>query len=107
MEFEELVQKAEKIKKAYTELNRRKGRKAWGVTEYAQGFVSDVGELMELMMARNGFRSIDDIDKKLAHELADCSWSIMIIAEELGVDLELEFLNTMEELEQRISSEKF
>ena len=105
MEFRELIKKAIEIKDAYAQLNKQKGEKAWGVAEYAQGFVGDVGDLIKLVMAREGFRSYENVDKKLAHELADCLWSVIVIAEELDIDLELEFLKTMEKLERRISSE--
>jgi len=58
---------------------------------------------MKLVMAKEGFRAHNNIDKKLAHELADCLWSIIILADELSIDLESEFLTTMEELQKRIS----
>jgi NTP pyrophosphatase (non-canonical NTP hydrolase) len=37
----------------------------------------------------------------LAHELADCLWSIIVIADEAGVDLEKAFFETMKEIELR------
>ncbi len=104
MEFKILVQKAKEIKAAYAELNKKKGEKNWGFAQYAQGLVGDIGALMKLIMAKEGFRTYDDIDKKLAHELADCLWSIIVLADELSIDLESEFLNTMEELQKRISN---
>ena len=106
MEFRALAQKAREIKVAYAKLNKKKGEKNWGIAEYAQGFVGDVGDLMKLVMAKEGFRSYNDVDKKLAHELADCLWSIIVLADELSIDLESEFLNTMEKLQKRIYSEQ-
>jgi len=106
MEFNKLVKRAKEIKKSYAHLNENQGKKAWGVTEYTQGLVGDVGDLMKLVMAKNGFRSCNDVDDKLSHELTDCLWPIIVIAEELGIDLESEFLYTMRELEERISLEK-
>jgi NTP pyrophosphatase (non-canonical NTP hydrolase) len=67
------------------------GRKAWTRDEIMQGFVGDVGDLMKLTMARNGVRPIADVDRKLGHELADCLWSVLVLAELHGVDLEQEF----------------
>lgn len=106
MEFKELIDRAKRIKTQYKELNKRKGQKEWGFAEYAQGFVGDIGNLMKLVMARGGYRSGEEVDKKLAHELSDCLWSVVVIADELGIDLEKEFLQTMKELEEKISSEK-
>lgn len=60
---------------------------------------------MKLIMAKSGLRSIEDVDKKLAHELSDCLWCILVLANMYHVNLESEFLNTMTNLEQRIESE--
>jgi NTP pyrophosphatase (non-canonical NTP hydrolase) len=103
IEFKTLVPKAKEIKAAYAELNKRKGEKNWGVAQYAQELVGDIGDLMKLVMAKEGFRTDNDVDEKLAHELADCLWASMILADELGIDLEAECLNTMEEIQKRIS----
>jgi NTP pyrophosphatase (non-canonical NTP hydrolase) len=39
--------------------------------------------------------------KKLSHELADCLWSILVIARKLDVDIERAFWTTMGELDQK------
>ena len=101
MEFKELIKKAKEIQLAYKNLNKNSGIKQWTIAEYAQGFMGDVGDLTKLIMAKNNYRTIEDIDKKLAHELADCLWSIIIISGELGIDLEAEFVSTMNELEKK------
>ncbi len=107
MEFKELTKRAKEIKDAYAVLNRMEGARKWGVEEYAQGFVGDVGDLMKLIMAKKGFRFYDDtIDEQLAHELADCLWAIITISNELDIDLEKEFLKTMNFLEKKIGEKK-
>ena len=70
-----------------------------------EGFVGDVGDLMKLVMAKEGVREIPDVDQKLAHELSDCLWSVLVLANKYNVDLETSFLQTMDELEKRIESE--
>jgi NTP pyrophosphatase (non-canonical NTP hydrolase) len=42
------------------------------------------------------------VDRKLAHELSDCLWSVLVLARAYGVDLEKEFLGTMNELEEKM-----
>ncbi len=107
MEFKDLAKRAKDIKDAYAVLNRIEGARKWGVEEYTQGFVGDVGDLVKLVMAKKGFRFYDEnIDQKLAHELADCLWAVMVIASELDVDLETEFVKTMDFLEQKIDERK-
>lgn len=39
----------------------------------------------------------------LVHELADCLWAVLVLAERYEVDLESAYVDTMDELEQRLS----
>lgn len=92
MEFQKLIEKAKEIKKKYAAQNKKLGRKKWRVADYYQGFVGDVGDLGKLIMAKNNLRQYKNQDTKLAHELSDCLWSILVLADELEIDLEKEFL---------------
>jgi NTP pyrophosphatase (non-canonical NTP hydrolase) len=105
-DLKDLLAQAEKIRLQYEELNAKQGQSAWGVRDYAMGFVGDVGDLQKLIMAKENLRNIDDVDAKLAHELADCLWSILVLANYYGLDLEKEFLHTMDTITQRISGDK-
>ena len=67
------------------------------------GFVGDVGDLVKLVMAANGVRDIPKVEEKLTHELADCLWSVIVLAQAHEVDLEAAFLETMNELEMHLS----
>ncbi|MBI1924716.1 nucleotide pyrophosphohydrolase [Candidatus Poribacteria bacterium] len=80
--------------------------RAWTNEEVALGFVGDVGDLMRLVMAHNGIRNIPDAEGKLAHELADCLWSVLVLSQMYDVDLERVFLQTMDDLEKRIASQR-
>lgn len=68
------------------------------------GFVGDVGDLSKLVHAKNGVRAMadseTDLDAKLAHELADCLWSVLTLADCYGVDLDQAFDSTMAGLNQ-------
>ncbi len=102
MEFKNLIERAMEIKGKYEKLEiKNYGRKRNRIEQMA-GFTTDVGELTELVMSKEGVRKIDDADKKLAHELSDCLWCVLILAQEYGVDIEKEFMKTMDELEKRI-----
>lgn len=103
MEFSELIQRAVKVRAQYAELEQKLYGTAWTQEELALGFVGDVGDLAKLVMAQNGRRNIPDADSKLAHELADCLWSVIVLAHVHEIDLEQAFLKTMSELEERIS----
>jgi len=88
------------IRQCFAAYEQRRTGRTWTREEIMQGFVVDVGDLMKLVMAKAGARRVDDVDAKLAHELSDCLWSILVLARLYGLDLEKEFLKTMDELER-------
>jgi NTP pyrophosphatase (non-canonical NTP hydrolase) len=102
-ELKDLQKQAMAIRQKYAELNKKDGHDAWAGKDYAMGFAGDFGDLMKLVMAKENMRYIDDVDAKLKHELADCLWSILVLAEHYQVDLDTEFQNTMKELDTRIA----
>lgn len=106
MLLSELSARARRIRQLYDEQAVRRGGRPWTAAEFAQGFAGDVGDLMKLTMAKQGLRPAADVDRRLAHELSDCLWSVLVLAEAHGIDLETSFLRTMDELEQRIAAER-
>lgn len=104
--MKDLIQKAVKVRKKYGELEMKKYGKQRTTSQVAQGFVGDVGDLMKLVMAKDGIKEIDNMDKKLEHELADCLYSIFVLADKYNIDLEKSFLSTINELTERISKGK-
>ena len=103
MEFKTLVERAAKIRTGYAALERTKYGRSWTSEEVALGFVGDVGDLAKLVMAVEGVRSIPDARRQLAHELADCLWSILVLSHLCDVDLEQAFLQTVDQLERHIT----
>lgn len=101
MELQQLQNRALEVREQYTEYECR-FTKEWSNLNIMDGFVGDVGDLMKLVMAKEGLRKIDDVDAKLAHELADCLWCVFVLAKKYNVDLEKEFLATMSQLEKGI-----
>ena len=100
MELSQLTDRAMQIRQCFAAYEQRRTGRTWTREEIMQGFVGDVGDLMKLVMAKAGARRVDDVDAKLAHELSDCLWSVLVLAKLYGCDLEKEFLKTMDELEQ-------
>ncbi len=106
-QFSEFVELATKVRDHYNELQVIDGKKKWNAQDRMAGFVGDVGALSKLIMVKHGLRrGPKDIDKELAHELADNLWSVIVIADELGIDLEEAFVDAMRELHERIETEK-
>ena len=100
MELAQLSDRAMQIREGFARYEQRRTGRTWTREEIMQGFVGDVGDLMKLVMAKAGARRIDDVDRKLAHELSDCLWSVLVLARSYDLDLEKEFLRTMDELER-------
>lgn len=70
MNIKELSKKSEKIKEKYEELNRINGKKPWTVTEYSNGLMGDVGDLIKLILQKKSSRlkKSKDLNKKIRHE---------------------------------------
>jgi NTP pyrophosphatase (non-canonical NTP hydrolase) len=104
MDFKQLSDRAMEIRDKYSALEKNKYGREWTPAEIAQGFVGDVGDLMKLVMTKEGIRDLENVDEKLEHELSDCLWSILVIAKKYDIDLEKSFLNTMDELDKRFET---
>ncbi len=103
MDLAEFTRRAVAVRARFAAFETARGGPPWSRAELAQGFVGDVGALMKLVMAKDGRRAgPPDLDAKLAHELADCLWSVLVLADAHGVDLERAFLATMAELENKL-----
>jgi len=103
--FSELERLALHLNTLYEQLEVNRYGRVWTTQELALGFMGDVGDLAKLIQAHAGVRSIDDCKAKLGHELSDCLWSIIVIADKCGIDLETEFLRNTRELSEHVSSE--
>lgn len=104
MELSQLSDRALQIHAAFAAHAQRTGTRPWTREEVMQGFVGDVGDLMKLVMAQAGARPIPDADRKLAHELSDCLWSVLVLAKLYDVELEREYRLTMDELERELQA---
>ena len=103
MEFSDLTERALAVRRSYAELERREYGREWSNEELMLGFVKDVGDLAALVQAKEGARRRQDLDARLAHELSDCLWSVIVLAERHGIELEQAFVETMDELETRLA----
>lgn len=101
LRLSDLQDQGRDIRRRYDQSNASHGREPWDAFAFMLGFVADVGDLSKLVMGQKGLRDVDDLEARLAHELADCLWSIFILADECNIDLEQAFLSTMSDLESR------
>jgi NTP pyrophosphatase (non-canonical NTP hydrolase) len=102
MEFQKVIDRAMAIRRRYEAKEIQLYGSPWTSEELALGFVGDVGDLAKLISAENGKRNILNSHEKLEHELADCLWSVIVLANLHGVDLEKSFFETMDRLEEHL-----
>jgi len=105
MTFSDLEKAALQLNDLYEQLETKMYGRVWTTEELALGFVGDVGDLAKLIQANAGVRKIDDCKPKLGHELADCLWSIIVLANKCGIDLAAEFSKNTRELVGYVSRE--
>ncbi len=105
MNFDDIQKRAVEIRNKYDELNQEKRNVTWNEQQLMAGFVGDVGDLSKIIMAKHGLRAMDNVDEKLAHELSDCLWSVLVLASKYNINLSAEFMKTMDELDKRIDDD--
>jgi NTP pyrophosphatase (non-canonical NTP hydrolase) len=98
MEFAAMQARAREVRRLYSQEEERRYGRSWSHQELMLGFLGDVGDLAKLVQGKAGVRPREDLDDALAHELADCLWSVMSLAAAYDVDLESAFTSTMDDL---------
>ncbi|HSX43745.1 MAG TPA: MazG nucleotide pyrophosphohydrolase domain-containing protein [Candidatus Saccharimonadales bacterium] len=101
MTIQEMTERAVKVRELYDQLNLKNHGIKWNEERLMAGFVGDVGDLSKIIMGKAGVRVIDDVDAKLVHELSDCLWSLLVLADRYGIEMEEAFTRSMDALEVR------
>jgi len=104
MNLDELTQKVLHIKSLYSDFEKRKSYKHWTIEETYEGLVSDVGDLGRLVLAKEGFREMPDLQKSLQHELAEILYATLLLSEQYKIDLTQAFLDEVDRLERNLST---
>jgi NTP pyrophosphatase (non-canonical NTP hydrolase) len=102
MEFSAVILRALTIRGKFADYETRTYGREWTTEELTLGLMKDVGDLAMLVQASQGVRQVSDLDKALGHELSDCLWSVIALADRLGINLETAFTQTMDELDQAL-----
>ncbi|MEY9956758.1 phosphotransferase [Streptacidiphilus sp. MAP5-52] len=90
-------------RRLYDQLNQQALGRTWDLGDFVLGFVGDVGDLAKLVMAHQGHRADVPVDaEKVAQELSDCLFSLIVIAHETGIALGDRFTADMATLSARV-----
>lgn len=101
--LDDLMAIARRIKKHNVMLQIQSIGRPWNTVEIMLGFTNDVGTLSRLVMENADLRPPrSDLQAQIGHELADCLWSVLTLADELDVDLDDAFTR----LERQIREKK-
>ena len=100
--LDDLQARGLEIARLYDELNLAERGRTWTPEETMLGFVGDVGDLAKLVMAAEGTRSDVGGRDDLAHELSDCLWSVLVLADHYDIDLATAYTSTMDDLSSRL-----
>ncbi|MFI5912846.1 nucleotide pyrophosphohydrolase [Dactylosporangium sp. NPDC051541] len=103
MDLNALQARAVEMADLYDRHNTAAGRTPWTTCDLALGFAGDVGDLAKLVMAADGRREIPDAREHLAHELADCQWAVLVLANRYEIDLPTEFTRMTDNLERHLT----
>jgi NTP pyrophosphatase (non-canonical NTP hydrolase) len=103
MAINEMTARAMQIHALYDELNHKERDRTWTREEFVLGFMGDVGDLAKLAMAAEGAREMPGGPAALGHELADCLWSVLVLAHLYDVDLDAEYVRMTDGLEAAIT----
>ena len=99
-----MAELAREVRRKYAAEEVRRYGRSWSREELMLGFLGDVGDLAKLVQGKEGVRPREGLDDALAHELADCLWSVMVLADAYDLDLETAFTDTMGELNAHLDS---
>jgi len=106
MEFCEIKKRALEIRAKYEKYETQRNGKSWNNEQIMEGFIVDVGDLMRLVMVKEGVRDGEKVDDKIAHELSDCLWSLLVLADKYGINLEKAFVDNMNILDDKLDEKK-
>jgi NTP pyrophosphatase (non-canonical NTP hydrolase) len=95
VELKEMQDRARGVRAQYAAMEAERYGRAWTREEIMLGFLGDVGDLAKLVQGKEGVRPREDLDAALAHELADCLWCVLTLADAYEVDIEAAFTETM------------
>jgi NTP pyrophosphatase (non-canonical NTP hydrolase) len=102
MELQKLIHRAMDLRRQYEVKETSLYGSPSTDIQIAEGFAGDVTNLIRLITAEHGERTIANSKEKLEAHLAHCLWSVIVLAQMQGVNLETAFMEAMDRLENHL-----
>lgn len=99
MDVKELIERSNKIRERYHELELKNHDRPWTVEEDLLALSNDIGNLNRLVMTKFG-RYYDETPYNLEHKLAETIWWLIELSNRLDVDIESELEKFLSEKEK-------
>ncbi len=101
MLIDEMQARAVQVRGHFAEFERESYGTEWTVEDLVLGLMKDIGDLAEIVQRLEGKRVSQSRSAKadLEHEISDCLWSLLVIADRYHVDVSTAFDRTMNELD--------
>ncbi|WP_198684005.1 MazG nucleotide pyrophosphohydrolase domain-containing protein [Brachybacterium sp. YJGR34] len=100
MSIPDMTARARQVRSLFADVDVSRSRRPWSTEEVMLGFVGDVGDLAKLVLGKAEVRPRADLEDALAHELADCLWSLLVLADEYEIDLNAAYHQLMDDLDE-------
>jgi NTP pyrophosphatase (non-canonical NTP hydrolase) len=102
MELQKLINRAMDLRNQYEKKEKQLYGSPATDEDIAQGFLADVNNLVKLVGAQHGKGQIANSMEKLGPQLSHCLWSVIVLARMHDIDLEQNFMETMDKLENHL-----
>lgn len=102
MEVQKLINRAMDLRSQYEKKEKQLYGSPATDEDIAQGFLGDVNNLVKLVKAGHGKGEIANHTEKLGSQLSHCLWSVIVLARMHNIDLEQNFMETMDKLENHL-----
>lgn len=102
MEFQKIINRAMGLRRQYEQREQQLFGSPSTSEDVAQGFFGDVNNVVKLVQAEQGKRSIANTRQQLESLLAHSLWSVIVLAKMHEIDLEQSFFEAMDRLEAHL-----
>lgn len=106
MEISEANARAVQVRQRLASFERSTYGREWSTADLVSGLMTDVGDLASALQRVDGLRpsgATEPLDE-LRHELGDCLWVLLVLADRYHIDLAEAFESTMVSIETWLAS---